>query len=298
MPPPTDQPAGATLATHGLAVGHGAIPVVEGVDARFEAGTLTAVVGPNGCGKSTLLRTLAHLQPSLGGTITLDGADLAGRKPRELAKRVAFLPQAPLVPAGVTVRQLVAYGRHPHQGLLGTVRAGDATAVDDAIAATDLGPLADRLVDHLSGGERQRAWVAMTLAQRTGVLLLDEPTTYLDIRYQLDVLRLVRALVDDQGLTVVVVLHDLNQAAGFADQLLLLAGGGVVAAGTPAEVLTAEHVLAAFAVPVSVVTDPATGLPSCLFPGRHPLATATTATDHPATDTQVHPAASVVATTA
>ncbi|CAN5551509.1 ABC transporter ATP-binding protein [soil metagenome] len=257
---------------HGLTVGHGSTAVVSGVDARFEPGTLTAVVGPNGCGKSTLLRTLAHLQPSLGGSITLDDVDLGGLKPRELARRVAFLPQAPLVPAGVTVRQLVAYGRHPHQGLVGTTRSGDTDAIAQAIAATDLEPLADRLVDHLSGGERQRAWVAMTLAQRTGVLLLDEPTTYLDIRYQLEVLRLVRNLVDEQGLTVVVVLHDLNQAAGFADHLLLLADGGVVAAGPPAGVLTAANVLQAFAVAVTVVADPATGLPSCLFPGRDPVA--------------------------
>lgn len=271
MSVPASQPTAATLATHGLTVGHGGTAVVHEVDARFEPGTLTAVVGPNGCGKSTLLRTLAHLQPSLGGRITLDDVDLAGLKPRDLAKRVAFLPQAPLVPAGVTVRQLVAYGRHPHQSLLGTTRAGDVDAIEAAIAATHLEPLADRLVDHLSGGERQRAWVAMTLAQRTGVLLLDEPTTYLDIRYQLDVLRLVRGLVDEQGLTVAVVLHDLNQAAGFADQLLLLAGGAVVAAGTPAEVLTADHVLRAFAVPVTVVPDPTTGLPSCLFPGRDPV---------------------------
>lgn len=266
-------PAPATLAAVDLAVGHGTHPVVTGVDARFEPASFTAIVGPNGCGKSTLLRTLSNLQPPISGRVTLDGDDLAALKPRALARRLAFLPQSPLVPGGVTVRQLVAYGRHPHQGVLGTQRASDRDAVDRAIASCNLDPLADRLVDQLSGGERQRAWVAMALAQETGVLLLDEPTTFLDIRYQLDLLGLVRRLVDDGGLTVAVVLHDLNQAAGFADRLLLLADGGVVAQGAPAEVLTAAHVRTAFAVDATVTIDADTRLPSCRFPGRTPTPT-------------------------
>jgi len=270
--PRAADPDAGTLAAHDLAVGHGTRTVAAGIGATFRPGTLTAVVGPNGCGKSTLVRTLARLQHPLAGRVTLDGDDVAHLRPRALARRVAFLPQSPLVPAGITVRQLVGYGRHPHQGLIGGDRAGDVGAVDEALAATGLDGLADRDVDHISGGERQRAWVAMTLAQRTRVLLLDEPTTFLDIRYQLDVLRLARRLVDDHRLTVVVVLHDLNQAAGFADAMVLLAEGAVVAQGPPAAVLTEDHVARAFGVAVRVVADPASGLPSCLFPGREPVA--------------------------
>jgi iron complex transport system ATP-binding protein len=261
------------LRADGLAVGHGPTVVASGIDLELAPGTLTAVVGPNGCGKSTLARTLARLQRPLAGRVTLDGDDMAHLRTRALARRVAFLPQQPLVPAGITVRQLVGYGRHPHQGLIGGDRARDGRAVDDALAATGLDALAGRDVDHLSGGERQRAWVAMTLAQGTDVLLLDEPTTFLDIRFQLDVLRLARRLVDEGGLTVAVVLHDLNQAAGFADRMVLLAGGAVVAQGPPAAVLTEDHVAAAFGVAVRVVPDPGTGLPSCLFPGRDPAPT-------------------------
>lgn len=261
-----------TLSARGLAVGHGPHLVASDIDLDLRPGTLTAVVGPNGCGKSTLVRTLARLQRPLAGTVTLDGEDVAHLRARALARRVAFLPQQPLVPAGITVRQLVGYGRHPHQGLIGGDRARDGDAVDEALDATGLVDLAEREVDHLSGGERQRAWVAMTLAQGTSVLLLDEPTTFLDIRFQLDVLRLARRLVDAGGLTVAVVLHDLNQAAGFADTMVLLAGGGVVAAGPPDAVLTEDHVARAFEVDVRVVPDPVTGAPSCLFPGRDPTA--------------------------
>ncbi len=261
---------GATVRAEGLAVGYGSRAIARGIDLELSPGTLTAIVGPNGCGKSTLVRTLARLQPALDGRVELDGTDVAALRPRAIARRVAFLPQSPLVPAGITVRELVGYGRHPHQRLVGGDRSVDVDAVEQSLRSTGLEAMADRDVEHLSGGERQRVWVAMTLAQRTGVLLLDEPTTFLDVRHQIDVLRLARRLADDHGLTVAMVLHDLNQAAGFADAMVLLAGGGVVAQGSPTEVLTPEHVVRAFEIDVTVVTDPTTGLPSCLFPGRDP----------------------------
>ena len=261
-------PVAEVLFTEDLSVGHGSRVVCAGIDLEIAPGRLTVVVGPNGCGKSTLLRTMARLQPPLGGTVRLGDDDLGRLRPRDVARRVAFLPQSPLVPEGVTVRQLVGYGRHPHQGILGTVRDDDRDAVAWALGATGLDPLADRLVDTLSGGERQRAWIAMTLAQRTGVLLLDEPTTFLDVRHQLDLMHLLRRLVSEHGLAVALVLHDLNQAAGFADHMLLLAGGGVVARGRPTEVLTAAHVRTAFEVDARVVVDDATGIPTCVFPGR------------------------------
>lgn len=253
-------------------VGHGRTVVCAGIDLDVAPGRLTAIVGPNGCGKSTLLRTLARLQPPLAGRVRLGPDDLGALRARDVARRIAFLPQSPLVPTGVTVRQLVGYGRHPHQGLLGTVRDDDRDAVSWALAATATEPLADRAVESLSGGERQRAWIAMTLAQRTDILLLDEPTTFLDVRHQLDLLHLLHRLAAEHRLAVVLVLHDLNQAAAFADHMVLLAGGAVVARGRPADTLTADHVLTAFEVRARVVADPATGLPTCLFPGREAAA--------------------------
>ncbi|MFD8552561.1 ABC transporter ATP-binding protein [Streptomyces fradiae] len=253
-----------------LTLGHGGEPVVRGVDVTPAPGAVTALVGPNGSGKSTLLRALARLHSPDGGRIVLDGRDLAAYRPRELARKLSFLTQSPLVPAGVTVEELVAYGRHPHRGLLARDGDGDREAVSWALDATNLRPLAERTLDRLSGGERQRAWIAMALAQRTGLLLLDEPTTYLDIRYQIEVLRLVRRLADEHGITVVVVLHELNQAAAFADAMVVLAGGRIVASGPPAEALTEETVRTAFRIDTTVTVDPRTGVPTCLPTWREP----------------------------
>ncbi|MFJ6994522.1 ABC transporter ATP-binding protein [Streptomyces sp. NPDC003090] len=254
-----------------LTLGHGGEPVAQSIGVTLAPGAVTALVGPNGSGKSTLLRALARLHTPDAGRIVLDGRDLAEYRPRELARKLSFLTQSPIVPAGVTVEELVAYGRHPHQGLL--ARGGgeeDREAVVWALDATNLRPLAERTLDRLSGGERQRAWIAMALAQRTGLLLLDEPTTYLDIRYQIEVLRLVRRLADEHGITVAVVLHELNQAAAFSDAMVVLAGGRIVASGPPAEALTEDTVRTAFQIDTTVTLDPHTGVPTCLPTWREP----------------------------
>jgi iron complex transport system ATP-binding protein len=260
-----------------LTLGHGGEPVARSIAVALAPGEVTALVGPNGSGKSTLLRALARLHTPDGGRIVLDGRNLAEYRPRELARKLSFLTQSPIVPAGVTVEELVSYGRHPHQGLLarGAGRE-DREAVAWALDATNLRPFAERTLDRLSGGERQRAWIAMALAQRTGLLLLDEPTTYLDIRYQIEVLRLVRRLADEHGITVAVVLHDLNQAAAFSDAMVVLAGGRIVASGTPAEALTEETVRTAFGIDTTVTHDPHTGVPTCLPTWREPSAAAAT----------------------
>ncbi|OII65810.1 ABC transporter [Streptomyces sp. CC53] len=259
-----------------LTLGHGGAPVARGISVALAPGEVTALVGPNGSGKSTLLRALARLHTPDAGQIVLDGRALGSYRPRELARKLSFLTQSPIVPAGVTVEELVAYGRHPHQGLLARgAGAGDREAVAWALDATNLRPLAERTLDRLSGGERQRAWIAMALAQRTGLLLLDEPTTYLDIRYQIEVLRLVRRLADEHGITVAVVLHDLNQAAAFSDAMVVLADGRIVASGPPAQALTEDTVRTAFRIDTTVTRDPRTGVPTCLPTWREPSAAAT-----------------------
>ncbi|OEJ93751.1 ABC transporter ATP-binding protein [Streptomyces thermolilacinus] len=259
-----------------LTLGHGGEPVARSIGVTLAPGAVTALVGPNGSGKSTLLRALARLHTPDAGRIVLDGRDLAEYRPRELARKLSFLTQSPIVPAGVTVEELVAYGRHPHQGLLGRGGDEDREAVAWALDATNLRPLAERTLDRLSGGERQRAWIAMALAQRTGLLLLDEPTTYLDIRYQIEVLRLVRRLADEHGITVAVVLHELNQAAAFSDAMVVLAGGRIVTSGPPAEALTEDTVRTAFQIDTTVTLDPHTGVPTCLPTWREPSPAAAT----------------------
>lgn len=267
----------AQIRTSGLTLGHGGEPVLRDIELTPAVGEVTVLVGPNGSGKSTLLRTLARLHRADAGQVVLDGRDLAAYRPRELARRLSFLTQHPLVPAGVTVAELVAYGRHPHQGPLARGNGTeDRDAVDWALTATGLTGFADRPLEQLSGGERQRAWIAMALAQRTGLLLLDEPTTYLDIRYQIEVLRLVRRLADEHGITVLVVLHDLNQAAAFADAMVVLAEGRIVACGPPREVMTEENIKVAFHIDTTITSDPRTGVPTCLPAWRAPDAAGAT----------------------
>ncbi|MER7515377.1 ABC transporter ATP-binding protein [Streptomyces sp. NPDC126499] len=258
----------------GLDVGHAGRTVLRDVELSLRAGELTVLVGPNGCGKSTLLRTVAGLLAPIGGEVLIDGAPLASLGRRSLSQRLAFLPQTSLTPAGVTVRELVRHGRYAHRGALARHTAEDAEAIEWALDVTDAAPLVERRLDEISGGERQRAWLAMVLAQRAGVLLLDEPTTYLDLRHQFEVLDVVRRLARDHQIACGVVLHDLTQAAAYADQVVVVADGRVTAAGAPQEVLTPDVIEDAFGLRVSVVRDPSTGYLAC-FPQRSGASAAT-----------------------
>ena len=235
--------------------------IVDGVDITIARGTYTAIIGPNACGKSTLLRTIARVLPALDGAILLDGDDIHRLPPKQLATRLGLLPQTSLAPDGIRVADLVARGRYPHQGMFDRWSAEDEAAVTAALEATGTADLSGRLVDELSGGQRQRVWVAMALAQQTPVLLLDEPTTFLDISHQYGLLELFETLRSELRRTIVVVLHDLNQAARYADHLIVMKDGAVVASGEPARVLTAELVEDVYDLPCRIQPDPETGTP-------------------------------------
>jgi len=248
------------LAVERLVMAYDEAPVIDGLDLAVERGSFTVIVGPNGCGKSTLLRALARTMRPRAGRVLLDGAPIAGMRGKEVARRVALLPQSPIAPEAITVGDLVARGRFPHQGLLRQWSSDDARAVAAALEATETVELRERLVSSLSGGQRQRVWLAMALAQETEVLLLDEPTTFLDIAHQYEVLSLCSRL-HSEGRTLVAVLHDLNQAARYATHLVVMRDGQVVAQGRPAEVITAELVESVFGLPARIVPDPVTATP-------------------------------------
>ncbi|GAA0939203.1 ABC transporter ATP-binding protein [Nonomuraea longicatena] len=250
-----------------LDVGHSGRPVLRQVDLSLRAGAITVLVGPNGCGKSTLLRTVAGLLPPIGGDVRIDEVPLRQLARRALSQRLAFLPQTSQAPAGVTVRELVRHGRYAHRGALARHTGEDTESIAWALEVTDAAPLAERRLDELSGGERQRAWLAMVLAQRAGVLLLDEPTTYLDLRHQFEVLDVVRRLAREHGIACGLVLHDLMQAAAYADEVVVVADGGVAAGGAPDDVLTPDVIDRAFGLRVSIVRDPGSGYLAC-FPQR------------------------------
>ncbi|WP_024877358.1 ABC transporter ATP-binding protein [Saccharomonospora piscinae] len=258
-----------SVAVDGLDVGYGKRRVLADVDLTLAAGEVTVLVGPNGCGKSTLLRTVAGLLPALGGSITVDGAALGSLSRRALSQRVAFLPQSSQVPAGVTVRELVRHGRYAHRGAFARHTAEDADAIAWALSVTDAEPLAGKRLDELSGGERQRVWLATVLAQRAKILLLDEPTTYLDLRHQFEVLDVVRTLARDHDIACGVVLHDLMHAAAYGDKVVVVADGRVLRSGPPEDVLTSGAVHHAFGLDVDVLRDPETGHLTC-FPRRRP----------------------------
>jgi iron complex transport system ATP-binding protein len=249
------------LEARGLSVGYDRTPVIRDLDLTIEHGTVTTFLGANGCGKSTLLKALGRVLKPQAGEVLLDGMPIRKEPNRAVARKLAILPQSPLAPAGTSVLDLVMRGRNPHQSWARPWTAEDAAVAEDAIAATGLTEVAHRDVASLSGGQRQRAWIALVLAQRADTLLLDEPTTYLDLAHQLDVLRLVRRINREQGSTVVMVLHDLTLAARYSDRLVVLHDGGVVADGTPAEVLTPAVLEQAFGLRARVVPDPVTGSP-------------------------------------
>ncbi len=243
--------------------------VIEDLDLEVPTGRITAIVGANACGKSTLLRAMSRLLRPRTGHVLLDGKAVHRMPARELARSLGLLPQAPIAPEGISVAELVGRGRHPHQGVFSRWTRQDDVAVASALAATHTTDLADRPVDELSGGQRQRVWIAMALAQDTDVLLLDEPTTFLDVSHQLEVLDLLTDLNRDRGTTVVMVLHDLNLAARYADHLIAIAGGRLHAAGAPAEVLTEDVVQAVFGIDSRVIRDPVSGRPLMVPIGRH-----------------------------
>ncbi|EGJ73333.1 putative ferric enterobactin transport ATP-binding protein [Streptomyces sp. Tu6071] len=259
----------SSLEARALHLGYARRSVVAGVSTALPTGKVTMIVGPNACGKSTLLRGLARLLSPTAGDVLLDGEDIHSVPSREVAARLGILPQTPVAPDGIRVLDLVGRGRYPHQGLFRRWSTEDDTAVAEALAATDTLDLADRPVDELSGGQRQRVWIAVALAQRTGILLLDEPTTYLDLPHQVDVLDLVTDLNRERGTTVVAVLHDLNLACRYGDHLIALREGRVVAEGAPAEVVTEDLVREVFAMDCRVVPDPVSGTPLVLPIGRH-----------------------------
>ncbi|MEU1496606.1 ABC transporter ATP-binding protein [Streptomyces sp. NPDC005732] len=255
------RPPVSRLSAHDLTLAYEQRTVVEGLDLEIPDGEVTVVVGPNACGKSTVLRALGRLLKPRGGSVLLDGAELARVPARQIARTIGVLPQSPTPPDGITVADLVARGRQPHQKWWQQWSETDERVVTDALERTDTADLRDRPVDELSGGQRQRVWIALALAQDTDLLLLDEPTTYLDIAHQVEVLDLVRRLNHERGRTVVAVLHDLNQAARYADHLVAMKAGRIVAQGPPAEVVTAELVQDVFGLSCVVVPDPVTGGP-------------------------------------
>ncbi|RDI67675.1 ABC transporter ATP-binding protein [Nocardia pseudobrasiliensis] len=256
-----------------LSLGYGNTVVVDGLSLTVEPGLITTIIGPNGCGKSTLLRALGRLLKPRAGQVLLDGKAIATQKTRDIARVLGMLPQTPIAPEGLTVADLVARGRHPHQSWLRQWSAEDETEVAAALAQTGVADLAERTLDELSGGQRQRAWISMTLAQGTDILLLDEPTTYLDLAHSLEVLDLVDRLHDELGRTVVMVLHDLNMAIRYSDRLVVMREGRVLAQGAPAEVIDAELLRAVFGLRAEVHTDPVSGRPMVVPIGtRHVLA--------------------------
>lgn len=252
------------LVAQTLQVGYGACPVISGLEVAVTPGTITALVGPNGSGKSTLLKTLARLLKPSGGVVLLDGKAISQMSTDAVARQLAILPQGPSAPPGITVRELVEQGRFPHVGALRMLKQQDHATITAALELTGMSDFAHRPVDGLSGGERQRAWIALTLAQDTPILLLDEPTTFLDIGHQLEVLDLVQRLNEQRQMTIVLVLHDLNQAARYAHRMVALNQGVIVADGEPSAVLTAPFLADVFNVRAHIVSDPERGTPVCL----------------------------------
>ncbi|WP_032768520.1 ABC transporter ATP-binding protein [Streptomyces griseus] len=257
------------LTAEGLTLGYGDRTVVDSLDLAVPPGRITVIVGANACGKSTLLRSMSRLLAPRAGRVVLDGKEVHRLPAKELARTLGLLPQSPIAPEGITVSDLVGRGRHPHQGIFSRWNERDDAAVAAALEATHTEPLAERAVDELSGGQRQRVWIAMALAQQTDLLLLDEPTTFLDASHQIEVLDLLTDLNRSRGTTIVMVLHDLNLAARYADHLIALADGGLHASGTPAEVLTEETVRAVFDLDSRIIDDPVSGRPLMLPIGRH-----------------------------
>lgn len=255
------------LAAQRVSIAYDQTLVVSDLDLAVPVGRFTALIGPNGSGKSTILRALAGLMGVNGGTVTLDGKAIATLPARELAKKAGVLLQGPVAPDGLTVLDLVRLGRYPHRSLFARWSEEDEEACEEALQLTAMDALRHRELDKLSGGQRQRAWIAMTLAQRSEILLLDEPTTFLDLAHQIEVMELITMLVRERGKTVVAVLHELNHAARHADHMVLLRAGSIISAGPPADVMTVSSIQNVFGVQSIIISDPLTGKPHCIPAG-------------------------------
>ena len=259
--PHADRPPTARLRGQALTLAHGARVVSQALDIAVPDRAFSAVIGPNGCGKSTLLRALARLARPAAGQVLLDGALIQSLPTKEVARRLGVLPQSARHPEGIRVAELVARGRHPHQDWLGRFSAADSQAVAHAMQRTQVQDLADRLVDELSGGQRQRVWLAMVLAQQTPLMLLDEPTTFLDLSHQIGLLELLRQLNREEGRTLVAVLHDLNQACRWADHLIVMREGRLITQGAPRQIVTPALIEQVFDLPCQIIPDPVAGTP-------------------------------------
>lgn len=246
-----------------LVAGYGGEPILKGVDFNAIEGGITALVGPNGCGKSTLLKVMSRILPPASGTVLLDGIPLGDIPTKHVARKLALLPQGPIAPEGLSVRELISQGRYPHQSLLQQWSPEDSHAVAQAMADTHTEEFADRPVSSLSGGQRQRCWIAMVLAQDTPIVLLDEPTTFLDMKVQVDVMTLLQK-VAKTGRTLIVVMHELNIAAAFCDHLVMMREGTIMASGTPNEVMTPKRLQQVFGLDAQIIPDPETGRPICV----------------------------------
>ncbi|MFU8945343.1 ABC transporter ATP-binding protein [Mycetocola zhadangensis] len=251
----------AALEARGVTLAYDKATIFENLDLRIEQGEVTTLIGANGSGKSTLLKAFGRLLAPSAGSVELGGQPLRSLNTRAVARELAILPQKPLTPSATSVRDLVSRGRHPHQSLLRPWTPADSTVVNESLAATGLTELADRDTASLSGGQLQRAWIALVLAQQAPIILLDEPTTFLDLTHQLDVLRLVRSINRERGATVVMVLHDLTLAGRYSDRLIVVGEGRVIADGSPWEVLTPEVLREAFDLEALVIPDPSSGAP-------------------------------------
>lgn len=258
-----------TLEAAQLSLGYGDRLIVDNLSVQIPTGRVTVIIGANGCGKSTLLRGLARLLTPAAGAVLLDGKSVHQMASKEVARVMGLLPQAPVAPEGITVADLVGRGRYPHQGWFRQWSDEDDRAVAEALSATDTLELAGRPIEDMSGGQRQRVWIAMALAQETDLLLLDEPTTYLDLSHQVEVLDLLTDLNRRRGTTIVIVMHDLNLACRYADHLIAMTEGRISAQGPPAEVVTAETIESVFGLRSSIIADPVSGTPTVIPIGRH-----------------------------
>ena len=257
------------ISVKNLRVGYENNTIIEDMSLSIPKGKISIIIGANGCGKSTLLKTIARINKPTNGDIFINNKNIKKVKEKNIAKEVAFLPQGPVCPDGLTVRELVAFGRFPHQKMIGGLTSYDKEIIDWAIEETGLSEFADRGVENLSGGQRQRAWIAMTLAQETEIIMLDEPTTYLDIAYQVEILDLLTDLNRKRGTTIVMVLHDINLSARYADYIFALRKGKLVSQGSPEDIITSELINDVFGLECEVIKDPVSHSPFIIPKGRH-----------------------------